>query len=50
MADAVAAEQAGDKAKVARIDTHEDECCKWKTYHRSVGETRARAPKENKRC
>ena len=29
------AEQAGDVAKVARIDVHEEESRKWKAYHRA---------------
>ena len=32
----VSAYNTGDVDKVALIDKREEECCKWKAYHRSV--------------
>ena len=48
VAERVAAVEAGDVEKVARIDARENERCKWKAYHRSVRKARANASKANK--
>ena len=48
MAERVAAVEAGDVEKVARIDARKNEHRKWKAYHRSVRKARANPSRVNK--
>ena len=47
IAESVAAYNDGDMDKVACIDEREEECRKWKAYHRNVHKYRADLSKES---
>ena len=46
VAERAAAVEAGDIARIARIDVRENERCKWKAYHRSICKARANPLKQ----